>query len=64
MLLQTALMIHDEELQNRAERALRLMRNNLQTLQQRRDEELEKINKDIQLKVTEEIKSLNLVHIV
>ena len=64
MLLQTAIMIHDEELQSRTERVLPLTRRNLQSLQQRRDEELEKINKDIQLKVTEEVKSLNLVQIV
>jgi hypothetical protein len=64
MLQHTALMVHDDEMLARAERALRLMRSNYQSLQQRRDEELEKINKDIQLKVTEEVKSLNLVQIV
>lgn len=63
-LQQTAIMINDDELLGRAERALRLMRTNLQTLIQRRDEELEKINKDVHLKVTEEVKSLNLVQIV
>ena len=37
-LQQTAIMINDDELLGRAERALRLMRTNLQTLIQRRDE--------------------------
>lgn len=64
VLQQTALIIHDDDMYDKAERALRLMRANLQTLQQRRDDELEKINKDIQLKVREEPKSLNLVQIV
>ena len=64
VLQQTALIIHDDDMYDKAERALRLLRANLQTLQQRRDDELEKINKDIQLKVREEPKSLNLVQIV
>ena len=53
----------DAALRN-AEGALRLMRANLRDLQQRREADLERINRDVQLKVTDEIKSLNLVHVV
>jgi hypothetical protein len=40
------------------------MRSNLNDMQKRADAELEKINNDVKLKVTEEIKSLNLVQVV
>ncbi len=53
----------DAALRN-AEGALRLMRANLRDLQQRREADLERINRDVQLKVTDEIKSLNLVLVV
>ena len=53
----------DAALRN-AEGALRLMRANLRDLQQRREADLERINRDVQLKVTDEIKSLNLVQVV
>ena len=49
---------------NNAERILPAMRKNLLTLQQERDDELEKINRDVQLRVIEEIKSINLVKLV
>lgn len=63
-LQETAMMLHDDEMLDRALRTLRLQRNNLETLLQRKEEYLEKINKDVQLKVTDEVKSLNLVKIV
>ena len=47
-----------------AEGALRLMRANLRDLKQKRESDLERINRDVQLKVTEEIKSLNLVQVI
>ncbi|MCQ2246555.1 MAG: DEAD/DEAH box helicase [Bacteroidaceae bacterium] len=53
----------DAALRN-AEGALRLMTANLRDLRQKRESDLERINKDVQLKVTEEIKSLNLVQVV
>lgn len=64
MLLQTAELIGDDTLKSNAERILPVMRSNLQTLIKNKEEELERINKDIHLKVTEEPKSLNLVQIV
>ena len=54
---------NDEKLRN-AEGALRLLRANIRDLQRRKDADLERINQDVHLKVTEEIKSLNLVQIV
>ena len=47
-----------------AEGALRLMNHNLVSLQQERDNEIERINKDVQLKVTERVMSINLVQVV
>ena len=47
-----------------AENTLRLMRANLRDLKQKRDSDLERINRDVQLKVTEKIKSLNLVQVI
>ena len=61
---QTALMLKDDTMFSRAERALRLQRNNLQTLIQRKEDDIEKINRDVQLRVTDEVKSLNLVKLV
>lgn len=63
-MLESAMIIHDEEMQERAERTLRLQRGQLQSILQRRDDDIEKINKDVQLRVTDEVKSLNLVKIV
>lgn len=62
--LEFALMRRDDDEIKRAEGALRLMRSNLRDLKERRENDLEKINRDVQLKVTNEIKSLNLVHVV
>ena len=53
----------DAALRN-AEGALRLMRANLRDLQQRKEADLERITRDVQLKVMDEIKSLNLVQVV
>ena len=61
---ESALLLKDDEMFNRAERTLRLQRGQLQSLKQRKDDDVEKINKDVQLRVTDEIKSLNLVKIV
>ena len=61
---QNALLLKDDEMFSRAERTLRLQRGQLQALQQRKEEDIEKINRDVQLKVTDEVKSLNLVKIV
>ena len=61
---ENALHNKDEELRNNAERILPAMRKNLLTLQQERDDELKKINRDVQLRVIEEIKSINLVKLV
>lgn len=63
-ILDNSLMINDNELHSRAERTLRLQRAQLQALQQRKEEEIEKINRDVQLRITDEVKSLNLVKIV
>ncbi len=54
---------NDDELR-RADNTLRLHRANLRDLLERREADLERINRDVQLKVTPEIKSLNLVQIV
>lgn len=61
---ENAVMIGDNEMLSRAENTLRLQRSNLQTLLQRKEDEIEKINKDVQLKVTDEVMSLNLVNLV
>ena len=53
----------DEELR-RAERALRLQRARLRELMERKEADLERINRDVHLKVTPEIKSLNLVQVI
>jgi len=63
-LIETALLNNDEEMRGKAERILPAMRSTLQNLIQQRDDELEKINRDVQLRVTDEVKSLNLVRIV
>ncbi len=56
--------INDDEALRKAEGAIRLMKANLRDLKQRREADLDKINRDVQLKVTEIIKSLNLIHVV
>lgn len=62
--IEAALLLNDIEMRNKAERILPPMRAALQNLTQQRDDELEKINRDVQLRVTDEVKSLNLVKIV
>jgi hypothetical protein len=62
--IEIALLLNDIEMRNKAERILPPMRGALQNWIQQRDEELEKINRDVQLRVTDEVKSLNLVNIV
>lgn len=56
-------MQNDTDFHN-AEGAIRIMRANLRDLKLKRDSDLERINKDVQLKVTEEIKSLNLIQVM
>ena len=57
-------MLHDDVLVNRTERTLYLQRGRLQSMIQRKEDDIEKINRDEQLKVTDEVKSLNLVKII
>lgn len=61
---ESAILLNDKEMQDRAERILRLQRGQLQNLLQRKEDDIEKINRDVQLMVTDEVKSLNLVKIV
>lgn len=63
-LREQAIIKGDSSAQKSAEGALRLMNSNLSNLQQERDNELERIKKDVQLKVTERVMSINLVQVV
>jgi hypothetical protein len=63
-LKESGLLLNDEEMIDRAERTLRLQRGQMKSLLQRKEDDIEKINRDVQLMVTDEIKSLNLVNIV
>ena len=63
-ILQDAKLLHDDVLINRTERTLYLQRGRLQSMIQRKEDDIEKINRDEQLKVTDEVKSLNLVKII
>lgn len=54
---------NDDELR-RADNVLRLQRANLRDLMEKKESDLERINRDVHLKVTPEIKSLNLVKVV
>jgi hypothetical protein len=54
---------NDDDLR-RAENVLRLQRANLRDLLDRKESDIERINRDVHLKVTQEIKSLNLVQVV
>jgi hypothetical protein len=54
---------NDDDLR-KAENVLRLQRANLRDLMERKESDIERINRDVQLKVTPEIKSLNLVQVV
>lgn len=63
-ILENSLLFNDDDMYSRAERTLRLQRGQMQTLLQRKEDDIERINRDVQLKVTDEVKSLNLVRIV
>jgi superfamily II DNA or RNA helicase len=63
-LQESAILLNDSALQDRAERTLRLQRGQLQALLQKKEDDVERINRDVQLKVTDEVKSINLVNIV
>ena len=54
---------NDDDLR-RAENVLRLQRANHRDLMERRESDLERINRNVHLRVTPEIKSLNLVKVV
>ncbi len=58
-----ALTVNDEDELRRAENVLRLLRANLRDLMEKKQADLERINKDVQLTVKYEIKSLNLVKV-
>lgn len=64
MMREYALSIGDDDALRRADNVLRLQRANLRDLKERRESDLERINRDVHLKVTPEIKSLNLVQVV
>jgi len=59
-----AVLFDNAEEARSSEGAIRLMNSNLKELVQKRDEDLNKINNDVDLKITEEIKSLNLVNVI
>ncbi len=59
-----ALAARDEDEVRRSENVLRLQRANLRDLINRRESDLERISRDVNLMVTHEIKSLNLVKVV
>lgn len=61
---ENAIYNNDDNALRSAEGALRLLRANLRDLMARMESDLERINHDVQLKVTEEIKSLNLVQVI
>ena len=63
-LQKSAILLNDTNMHERAERTLRLQRAQLQGLLQRKEDDMDKINKDVQLRVTDEVKSINLVRIV
>ena len=64
MMREYALSIGDDEELRRAENALRLQRANLRDLLEKRESDLERINRDVHLRVISEIKSLNLIQVV
>lgn len=55
---------NDTDTMRNADNAIRLQTANIRGLEQREASDLERINKDVELKVTEEIKSLNLVKVI
>lgn len=63
-ILERAIAVNDDEEIRRAENVLRLQRANLRDLLNKRETDLERINRDVHLMVTHEIKSLNLVKVV
>ena len=63
-ILECAIAANDDEEIRRAENVLRLQRANLRDLLNKRETDLERINRDVHLMVTHEIKSLNLVKVV
>lgn len=58
-----ALTVDDDDELRRAENVLRLLRANLRDLLEKKEADLERINRDVQLTVKYEIKSLNLVKV-
>lgn len=64
MLREYAITTGDDEALKRAENALRLQRARLRDILDKRESDLERINRDVNLIITSEIKSLNLVKVV
>ncbi len=56
-----AIFTNDDNALRKAENLIRLRKANIRDLKEKRENDLEKINRDIELKVVEEIMSLNLV---
>ena len=61
---ESAISVGNDEEFRRAENVLRLQKANLRDLLNKREADLERINRDVHLMVTHEIKSLNLVKVV
>lgn len=59
-----ALLAKNDQDYRSAENAIRLMQANIRDLQKRKEYDLERINRDVHLKVTETIKSLNMVQVI
>ena len=59
-----AIIDNDDDRVRSEDRILRLRYGQLRNMEERREHDLERINRDVQLKVTEELKSLNLVQVV
>lgn len=59
-----ASIINDDDGIRKYEKTIRLLNANLRDLHSRKEKDLERINRDDELKVTEEIKSLNLVIVI
>ncbi len=61
---ENALVVGDDEEYRKAENTLRLLRANLRDLMEKKESDIERINRDVHLTVKPEIKSLNLVKVI
>ncbi len=64
LILESALSHNDNDEIKKAESALRILRASLRNWSDREKIDLERINSDVNLKITQEIKSLNLVKVI